>query len=158
MERILSVKEIGEVAKKASRELAKLKTGDKNKILKEVKKSLVENTDNILEENKKDIKAGRENNMPEGLIDRLLLNEERIMSMAGAIEDIIDYKDPVGKVLSMEENHAGLKIAKKTVPIGVIAIIYEARPNVTLDASILSLKASSAIIMRGGKEAILILL
>ncbi len=154
MERTLSVKEIGEVAKNASRELAKISKGEKNRILNEIKKSLIANTEYILEENKKDVEAGRDNNMPDGLVDRLLLNEERIQSMAKAIDDIMKYKDPVGRVLSMEENYVGLKIAKKTVPIGVIAIIYEARPNVTLDASILSLKASSAIILRGGKEAI----
>ena len=92
--------------------------------------------------------------MPEGLIDRLLLNEARIEAMAKSIDDVIEFKDPVGKVLSMEENYAGLLIGKKTVPMGVIAIIYESRPNVTLDAAILSLKASSAIILRGGKESI----
>lgn len=82
------------------------------------------------------------------------LNDKRIESMAKSIDEVIDFKDPVGKVLSMEENSAGLLIGKKTVPMGVIAIIYEARPNVTLDASILALKASSAIILRGGKESI----
>ena len=92
--------------------------------------------------------------MPEGLIDRLLLTDERIEGMAKSIDEVIDFKDPVGKVLSMEENYAGLLIGKKTVPMGVIAIIYESRPNVTLDAAILSLKASSAIILRGGKESI----
>ena len=92
--------------------------------------------------------------MPEGLIDRLLLTDERIEAMAKSIDEVIEFKDPVGKVLSMEENYAGLLIGKKTVPMGVIAIIYESRPNVTLDAAILSLKASSAIILRGGKESI----
>lgn len=154
LERILSVKDIGKIAKESSRKLAKLSTKEKNDILRSVKLSIIENTENILNENAKDIEASKRNNMPEGLIDRLLLNEERIMSMAKAIDDVIDYKDPVGRVLSMEENYAGLKIGKKTVPLGVIAIIYEARPNVTLDAAILSLKASSAIILRGGKEAI----
>ncbi|MBU5669333.1 glutamate-5-semialdehyde dehydrogenase [Peptoniphilus sp. MSJ-1] len=154
MEHILSVEELGKIAKDASRKLAKLKTSDKNKILTEIKKSLLAEKDNIIKENEKDIKIGKENNMPEGLIDRLLLTEDRINSMAKAIDDVIDFKDPVGKVLSMEENSVGLLIGKKTVPMGVIAIIYESRPNVTLDAAILSLKASSAIILRGGKEAI----
>lgn len=154
MEHILSVEELGKIAKDASRKLAKLKTSDKNKILTEIKKSLLAEKDNILKENEKDIKIGKENNMPEGLIDRLLLTEDRIDSMAKAIDDVIDFKDPVGKVLSMEENSVGLLIGKKTVPMGVIAIIYESRPNVTLDAAILALKASSAIILRGGKEAI----
>lgn len=154
MEHILSVKELGKIAKEASYELKKLKTKEKNVMLLEIKKALISEKANILKANGEDIKNGRENNMPEGLIDRLLLTEERLDGMAKSIDEVIDFKDPVGKVLSMEENSAGLLIGKKTVPMGVIAIIYEARPNVTLDAAILSLKASSAIILRGGKEAI----
>ena len=154
MEHILSVKELGQVAKGSSHKLKKLNTSEKNKMLASIKNSLLNESENILKVNEKDIKKGRENNMPEGLIDRLLLNDKRIESMAKSIDEVIDFKDPVGKVLSMEENSAGLLIGKKTVPMGVIAIIYEARPNVTLDASILALKASSAIILRGGKESI----
>ena len=154
MEHTLSVKEMGKIAKEASYKLKKLKTKEKNAMLLEIKKALLSQKENILRANEEDIKKGRENNMPEGLIDRLLLTDERIESMAKSIDEVIDFKDPVGKVLSMEENYAGLLIGKKTVPMGVIAIIYESRPNVTLDAAILSLKASSAIILRGGKESI----
>lgn len=154
MEHILSVKELGQVAKGSSHKLKKLNTSEKNKMLASIKNSLLNESENILKANEKDIKKGRENNMPEGLIDRLLLNDKRIESMAKSIDEVIDFKDPVGKVLSMEENSAGLLIGKKTVPMGVIAIIYEARPNVTLDASILALKASSAIILRGGKSTL----
>lgn len=154
MEHTLSVKEMGKIAKEASYKLKKLKTKEKNAMLLEIKKALLSQKENILRANEEDIKKGRENNMPEGLIDRLLLNDERIEGMAKSIDEVIDFKDPVGKVLSMEENYAGLLIGKKTVPMGVIAIIYESRPNVTLDAAILSLKASSAIILRGGKESI----
>lgn len=154
MEHILSVKELGKIAKEASYKLKKLKTNEKNKMLLEIKNALISEKENILRANEEDIKKGRENNMPEGLIDRLLLTDERLDSMAKSIDEVIDFKDPVGKVLSMEENSAGLLIGKKTVPMGVIAIIYESRPNVTLDAAILSLKASSAIILRGGKESI----
>lgn len=154
MEHTLSVKEMGKIAKEASYKLKKLKTKEKNAMLLEIKKALLDEKENILRANEEDIKKGRENNMPEGLIDRLLLTDERIESMAKSIDEVIDFKDPVGKVLSMEENYAGLLIGKKTVPMGVIAIIYESRPNVTLDAAILSLKASSAIILRGGKESI----
>lgn len=154
MEHILSVKELGKIAKEASYKLKKLNTAEKNKMLAYIKDSLLSESKKILAANERDIKKGRENNMPEGLIDRLLLNEARIEAMAKSIDDVIDFKDPVGKVLSMEENYAGLLIGKKTVPMGVIAIIYESRPNVTLDAAILSLKASSAIILRGGKESI----
>lgn len=154
MEHILSVKELGKIAKEASYKLKKLKTNEKNKMLLEIKKALISERENILRANEEDIKKGRENNMPEGLIDRLLLTDERLDAMAKSIDEVIDFKDPVGKVLSMEENSTGLLIGKKTVPMGVIAIIYESRPNVTLDAAILSLKASSAIILRGGKESI----
>lgn len=154
MEHILSVKELGKIAKEASYKLKKLNTAEKNKMLASIKDSLLSESKKILDANERDIKKGRENNMPEGLIDRLLLNEGRIEAMAKSIDEVIDFKDPVGKVLSMEENYAGLLIGKKTVPMGVIAIIYESRPNVTLDAAILSLKASSAIILRGGKESI----
>lgn len=154
MEHILSVKELGKIAKEASYKLKKLNTAEKNKMLASIKDSLLAERSKILSANETDIKKGRENNMPEGLIDRLLLNEARIEAMAKSIDDVIDFKDPVGKVLSMEENYAGLLIGKKTVPMGVIAIIYESRPNVTLDAAILSLKASSTIILRGGKESI----
>ena len=154
MEPILSVRELGKIAKEASYKLKKLNTAEKNKMLASIKESLLSERKKILEANEIDIKKGRENNMPEGLIDRLLLNEGRIEAMAKSIDEVIDFKDPVGRVLSMEENYAGLLIGKKTVPMGVIAIIYESRPNVTLDAAILSLKASSAIILRGGKESI----
>ena len=154
MEPILSVKELGKIAKEASYKLKKLNTAEKNKMLASIKESLLSERKKILDANEIDIKKGRENNMPEGLIDRLLLNEERIEAMAKSIDEVIDFKDPVGRVLSMEENYAGLLIGKKTVPMGVIAIIYESRPNVTLDAAILSLKASSVIILRGGKESI----
>ena len=154
MEHILSVKELGKIAKEASYKLKKLNTKEKNAMLLEIKKALLSEKENILRANDEDIKKGRENKMPEGLIDRLLLTDERIEGMAKSIDEVIDFKDPVGKVLSMEENYAGLLIGKKTVPMGVIAIIYESRPNVTLDAAILSLKASSAIILRGGKESI----
>ena len=154
MEPILSVKELGKIAKEASYKLKRLSTAEKNKMLASIKESLLSERKKILEANEIDIKKGRENNMPEGLIDRLLLNEGRIEAMAKSIDEVIDFKDPVGRVLSMEENYAGLLIGKKTVPMGVIAIIYESRPNVTLDAAILSLKASSAIILRGGKESI----
>lgn len=154
MEHILSVKELGKIAKEASYKLKKLKTKEKNAMLLEIKKALLSEKENILRANEEDIKKGRENKMSEGLIDRLLLTDERIEGMAKSIDEVIDFKDPVGKVLSMEENYSGLLIGKKTVPMGVIAIIYESRPNVTLDAAILSLKASSAIILRGGKESI----
>lgn len=145
---------IGKNAKIASRELGALTSNEKNEILMQIKKFILENIDFILQENEKDMAHGREIGMSDGMLDRLLLNKERIVAMANSLDTIISLNDPVGKTLSAFINSDGLNIAKRTVPMGVIAIIYEARPNVTLDAAALSLKAGSSIILRGGKEAI----
>lgn len=145
---------IGKNAKIASRELGDLTSNEKNEILMQIKKFILENIDFILQENEKDMAHGREIGMSDGMLDRLLLNKERIVAMANSLDTIISLNDPVGKTLSAFINSDGLNIAKRTVPMGVIAIIYEARPNVTLDAAALSLKAGSSIILRGGKEAI----
>lgn len=146
--------EMGEKSKEASRELSKLNTLEKNNILKSIKKSLLENKENIIEENKIDIKSGKELGLSEGLLDRLLLDDSRVLSMANSVDDLIDLEDPIGEIASMKTLENGLILGKKSVPIGVIAIIYEARPNVTLDAAILAIKSSNALILRGGKEAI----
>lgn len=146
--------EMGEKSKEASRELSKLNTLEKNNILKSIKKSLLENKENIIEENKIDIKSGKELGLSEGLLDRLLLDDSRVLSMANSVDDLIDIEDPIGEIASMKTLENGLILGKKSVPIGVIAIIYEARPNVTLDAAILAIKSSNALILRGGKEAI----
>lgn len=146
--------QIGKNAKVSSRDLARLNAKEKNEILFQIKKNLISNCEYILEENKKDMDHGREIGMSQGLLDRLLLNRQRIENMADSLDTIISLNDPVGKTLSAFINSDGLNIAKRTVPMGVIAIIYEARPNVTLDAAALSLKAGSSIILRGGKEAI----
>ena len=146
--------QIGKNAKVSSRDLARLNAKEKNEILFQIKKNLISNCEYILEENKKDMAHGRETGMSQGLLDRLLLNRQRIENMADSLDTIISLNDPVGKTLSAFINSDGLNIAKRTVPMGVIAIIYEARPNVTLDAAALSLKAGSSIILRGGKEAI----
>ena len=146
--------QIGKNAKVSSRDLARLNAKEKNEILFQIKKNLISNCEYILEENKKDMAQGREIGMSQGLLDRLLLNRQRIENMADSLDTIISLNDPVGKTLSAFINSDGLNIAKRTVPMGVIAIIYEARPNVTLDAAALSLKAGYSIILRGGKEAI----
>lgn len=145
---------MGEKSKEASRELSKLNTLEKNSILKSIKASLLENKENIIEENKFDLESGKKMGLSEGLLDRLLLEDSRILSMVDSIDDIIDLKDPIGEVSSMKTLENGLMLGKKSVPLGVIAIIYEARPNVTLDAAILAIKSSNALILRGGKEAI----
>ena len=145
--------EIGKRAKDAAAKLAVTSTEDKNRILLAMANALRENCDRILEANAFDIENGRKNNMSESLIDRLMLNQDRIEVMAKGIEDVIKLDDPVGRILWETERPNGLKIQRVSVPLGVVGIIYEARPNVTSDAAALSIKAGNTAILRGGKEA-----
>ena len=146
--------EKGKLAKKASYELAKKSSGEKNAALLAIARALRDNTEYILKENLVDIENGRANNMKEGLVDRLMLTPERISAMAEGIEQIVTLPDPIGEVISQVKRPHGLKIGRVRVPLGVIGIIYEARPNVTADAAGLCIKAGNAVILRGGKEAI----
>lgn len=146
--------EKGKKAKEASYKLAKLSSQEKNDALYAIASALRNQTEYIIDENIKDIDAAREKNMREGLIDRLMLNEARIESMAQGIEEIAELSDPIGEVLSESVRPNGLKISKVRVPLGVIGIIYEARPNVTADAAGLCIKSGNSVILRGGKEAI----
>ena len=145
--------EIGKRANDAAAKLAVTSTEDKNRILLAMANALRENCDKILEANAIDIENGRKNNMSESLIDRLMLNKDRIEGMAKGIEDIIKLPDPVGRTLWETERPNGLKIQRVSVPLGVVGIIYEARPNVTSDAAALAVKAGNTAILRGGKEA-----
>ena len=145
---------MGELSKKAKKDFVKLSTKDKNKILENIKISLENNRQNILAANKKDYDKGLSNNMAEGLLDRLKLDDDRIDSMILSIDQMIKLPDPIGKMTDVRTLENGLLIGKKSVAIGSLAMIYEARPNVTLDASILAIKSSNTIILRSGKEAI----
>ncbi len=145
--------EIGKRVKDASVALAVASTDDKNRILKAIATALRENCDKILEANALDLKNGRENGMAESLLDRLMLNAERIEGMAQGVEGVIALPDPVGRVLWETERPNGMKIQRVSTPLGVIGIIYEARPNVTSDAAALSIKSGNTAILRGGKEA-----
>lgn len=145
---------MGELSKKAKKDFVKLSTKDKNKILENIKISMEKNRENILDANKKDYDKGISNNMAEGLLDRLKLDDERIDSMIFSIDQMIKLPDPIGKMTDVRTLENGLLIGKKSVAIGVLSMIYEARPNVTLDASILAIKSSNSIILRSGKEAI----
>ncbi len=145
---------MGIAAKKASRFLATATTEQKNIALNEIAKGLIEDTDNILIANEKDIKNGRENGLSESLLDRLALNKSRIEDISKGVLEIVELTDPVGKIDAEFTRPNGLNIKKVRVPMGVIGIIYEARPNVTADAATLCLKAGNAVILRGGKEAI----
>ena len=144
----------GALAKAASQKLALMSSGEKDTALFAIAKSLREKTEYIIQENKKDIELGRKNGMSGGLLDRLTLNEQRIAAMADGIEQIAALPDPIGEVISEVRRPNGLRIAQMRVPLGVIGIIYEARPNVTADAAALCLKAGNTCILRGGKEAI----
>lgn len=149
-----SLVEIGKSALKAKRELIKLGTKEKNEILLEASKALEENFEKIISANEIDLENGRKNGLKTSLIDRLMLNKERIFDMADGLRQIASLDDPIGEVIRMKTLANGLTIGQKRVPMGVIGIIYEARPNVTSDAFGLCLKAGSATILRGGKEAI----
>ena len=144
----------GKNAKEAAYILANITTTDKDRALECMAKKLLENADKIIEENKKDLKKAVENGTSKAMLDRLSLDKSRIDSMADGLMQIINLQDPVGEVIGMWNRPNGLQIGQKRVPLGVIGIIYEARPNVTCDAAGLCLKSGNAVILRGGKEAI----
>ena len=143
----------GKAAKTSSYLLTGVTTEEKNKALRFVAEQIVADQDRILEENKKDIAKGKENGLSNAVLDRIMLNETRIQDMAQAIHLLVDLQDPIGEVLETIEKENGLHIQKKRVPIGVIGMIYEARPNVTIDAATLSLKTGNAVILRGSSSA-----
>lgn len=144
---------LGKQAKTASRELALLEAAEKNTALLLIASTLEEEIPMILEKNQLDIAKAKENGVNEIMIDRLLLNEERIREMANGIRQIAALDDPIGQVEKMWRNEANLLIGKQKVPLGVVGIIYESRPNVTTDAAALCFKTGNAVILRGGKEA-----
>lgn len=140
-------------AKASSRVLNTLSGSDKNRILREMANSLRANTMNLIEANAIDMMEGEKNKLSSALMDRLFLDEERIESMAVAIEEIAALKEPVGRVLDGWVTEDGLKIEKVSISIGVIGIIYESRPNVTSDTAALCFKSSNVCVLKGGKEA-----
>ncbi len=142
-----------EEAKSSSRVLATLSGHDKNRILREMAANLRRSTAEIMKENAKDMKAADENDLAASLKDRLFLDEKRIDAMAVAIEEIAALKEPVGRVLDGWVTEDGLKIEKVSIPIGVIGIIYESRPNVTSDTAALCFKSANVCVLKGGKEA-----
>lgn len=145
---------MGEKAVAASRITAGLKINEKNNALLTIADYIVKESDYIIAENNKDIEAGIAADMKQGLLDRLRLTPGRIEAMAEGIREVVALPDPVGEVLSMWERPNGLRIGQKRVPLGVIGIIYESRPNVTLDAFGLCFKAGNAVILKGGSDAI----
>jgi glutamate-5-semialdehyde dehydrogenase len=147
------MKQFLEEAKQASRVLSTISGAEKNRILKEMAESLRSNTIGLLEANALDMSNADKNDLSSALKDRLLLDESRIDAMAVAIEEIATLKEPVGRVLEGWVTEDGLKIEKTSIPIGVIGIIYESRPNVTSDTAALCFKSSNVCVLKGGKEA-----
>lgn len=145
---------LGKNAKKAASFLGTAGINEKNQALLMVADALEENKDYLIEENKKDIVRAKENGMTEALIDRLALTEARIAGMSEGIRQVAALEDPIGEVMNMKKRPNGLLIGQKRVPLGVIGIIYESRPNVTADAFSLCFKTGNAVILRGGSDAI----
>jgi glutamate-5-semialdehyde dehydrogenase len=149
--------EIEEKAKKAyysKFKMANLNTEVKDNALKSMADALIKNKQKILEENEKDLKRGEEKGLSKSLLDRLLLNEKRIYDMAEGIKNVSSFPDPIGEIVDGTTRPNGLIILKKRVPLGVVGMVYEARPNVTSDAIALNLKSGNSTILRGGSEAI----
>ena len=145
---------LGQQAKVASRQIAKLSTAAKNDLLNQVAKALVAESDYIITENAKDMANASENGISKIMQDRLLLTEDRIAGIAEGVRQVADLQDPIGQVVRGYTNLDGLKIVQKRVPMGVIAMIFESRPNVSIDDFSLAFKTNNAIILRGGRDAI----
>lgn len=148
------LEKMGKNAKEAEVTLRSLSTNKKNEVLLAVAAQLEDKTEILIKANEQDVENGRKNQMPESLVDRLLLTKERIDGMAEGLRQLADLEDPVGEVIGMKKRPNGLLIGQKRVPLGVIGIIYEARPNVTADAFGLCFKTGNAVILKGGSDAI----
>lgn len=146
--------EMGKRAKNAALSLGVLGTAEKNRALFAMADALTVNAKSILKANEEDLSAARENGMAKHMLDRLALSKARIEGMAAGLRQVAALDDPIGETVEMKRRPNGLVIGKTRVPLGVIAIIYEARPNVTVDAAALTLKSGNAVILRGGREAL----
>ena len=150
----MNVKEIAKAAKEVSYKLIDISTEIKDRTLKKAAELIKEKQDLIEKENQKDLIAGEEKGLSKAMLDRLLLNEKRINGMIQVLHDVASLNDPVGEVIKMWKRPNGLRIGKMRVPLGVVGIIYESRPNVTVEAASLCIKSSNAVILKGGSEAI----
>ncbi|MFC4652274.1 glutamate-5-semialdehyde dehydrogenase [Lactococcus nasutitermitis] len=148
------IEELGQKVKNASRELAKVSTLEKNEFLRQLANSLLENTERILIENQKDLDKAVEHNISEVMVDRLKLTSDRISAMSEGLRQVAELADPIGQVLQGFTNLDGLKIVQKRVPLGTIGMIFESRPNVTVDAFSLCFKTGNSVLLRGGSDAI----
>ena len=150
----MQLEELGKSAKEVESFMRVLDTNKKNEVLRLAAENLKKDSQRILEANEKDMETGRKKGMSEGLLDRLLLTEDRIEQIAEGLLQVAALDDPIGEVLSMKKRPNGLMIGQKRVPLGVIGIIYEARPNVTADAFALCFKTGNVVILKGGSDAI----
>jgi len=147
------IKQKGELARQAARRLAALDSRTRNRALKTIAETLVARQDPILAANQHDLEAGRQAELSEALLDRLMLNPQRLKGIAGDVLAVAALPDPVGEMFDARVLPNGLQVSKRRVPVGVIGVIYESRPNVTVDIACLCLKSGNAAILRGGKEA-----
>lgn len=150
----ISIEAICKQAKQAALQLAQLSETEKNQLLLAMADQLEQDLDLILTGNAKDMAAGRDKQLPEAMLDRLLLTEQRVKQIADAVRYIAALPDPIGQISQMKPRPNGIQVGKMRIPLGVIAMIYEARPNVTADAGALCLKSGNAVILRGGREAL----
>ncbi len=151
---MLYMEQIGEYARKTTRTLGQVTARQKNKFLGLLADQLRNNSEEILAANQEDVDQGRVNGLSDALIDRLLLTQNRLNVMANDLEDLMKMPDPIGSVLEEKDLESGLHAKRVRVPLGVMAVIYEARPNVTVDISALGIKSGNAVILRGGKETL----
>ena len=145
---------IAKNARQASISLARLSTTVKNEMLLKMADALVAGTDDLMVENAKDLAAGKEKGLSDAMLDRLMLDAKRIKGMADALREVAGLADPVGEITKMWKRPNGIMVGKMRIPLGVIGIVYESRPNVTADAAALCLKSGNAVVLRGGSEAI----
>jgi glutamate-5-semialdehyde dehydrogenase len=148
------IRKIAADARQASIAMARLSSGAKDELLMNMALALVNNASHLMEENRKDLENGEKKGLSAAMLDRLMLDEKRIKAMAEGLREVVALPDPVGEVTRMWRRPNGLQVGKMRIPLGVIGIVYEARPNVTADAAALCLKSGNAVILRGGSEAI----
>ncbi|MXX53059.1 MAG: gamma-glutamyl-phosphate reductase, partial [Dehalococcoidia bacterium] len=144
----------GEAARIAARQLAKVSGGVRNQALLNIADCVVDEQDTILDANRIDLDAGRQKGLPEYYLDRMMLDLERLEAIASDVRSVASLPDPVGEVIEMRSMPNGLQVGRRRVPLGVVGVIYESRPNVTVDISTLCLKSGNAVILRGGSDTI----
>ena len=148
------VVDMAKKAREASLRLANIPTNEKNRALLAAAREIRENTASLQEANRKDLSAAKEKGLPAAMLDRLTLSDETLLQICKSLEEVTALPDPVGEIVTTWKRPNGLEIGKMRIPLGVIGIIYEARPNVTVDAAALCLKSGNAVLLRGGSEAI----